>query len=124
MPRSSVVPPGARLPSKVGSPYKAPGARQFTSVHATDGSTVNTTEELKPPGAVPVTSTFRRTESTAPLTAPTVLDVKDDLVAVGDFRLGIDSVGRFLDRLVAGRKLADVLFRAKDFQPGRLGLAG
>ena len=54
--------------------------------------------------------------------APVVIDAKDHVLAIGDFGPGIDAGLRLLDRLVSGRKLAKIIFRARDLQPGGLWL--
>src|SRR5512147_3223093 len=60
------VPPGERSPLCDGSPYNAPGAKQCTSVQRVEESTSSATDELKPPGAFPSTSTVLRTDTTSP----------------------------------------------------------
>ena len=51
-----------------------------------------------------------------------ILHMKEDVAAVGDFSLGINSGGGFNEGLVAGGKLANIVVSAIDFQHHRHGL--
>jgi len=89
------VPPGDRSPSYVGSPYIPPGNMKLASCHCTDGSNLKTTDELNPPGALPLIVRLRFTLSTEPWIAHTSLMWNTALFPYGISAIAATPVGVF-----------------------------